>query len=411
MPKGPTARTDMTQTPWQKALAALSAALTSALTATMAATMAAALLVAAAARANDDDPLIVDYRYIDEIFESVVLVTGQSDRQVARPAPPPTGSRISRGPASITRLEANRVFYHHMDDDDQRYVGQMLEDLAILGEPEDYDRMLADEQLAFWLNLRNLMVYEAVVTRYPISKLNKFHSTAWSKPRLTIAGKPVSIESIEDYIVTRWPDPRVLYGLFQGEIGGPNLRPKSFYGETVWNDLEDNAFEFVNSLRGIAFWGSTAKVSSLYYRFASLFPDFERDLRHHIRSFARRDVKNGLVRTRQFLPSRYDWNIADIYNGRPYSNTSYSGQTIRLRFGGMEDVRNTLPTYASLFLEEIGLRNLRRDSRVSIERIDDGKSAPDDEEDDAEKDDDAKKGDEKPDDEKRETEKPDDPDR
>ena len=101
---------------------------------------------------------------------------------------------------------------------------------------------------------------------------------------ITLRGVPVSLREIREKIVFRhWKDPKVIYGFWRGEIGGPSLQREAFNAENVGRLLVRGAADFVNSLRGTQELGGRLQVSELYKEATPFFfPDFERDLRAHL---------------------------------------------------------------------------------------------------------------------------------
>ena len=74
-------------------------------------------------------------------------------------------------------------------------------------------------------------------------------------------------------------DPLIIYGLYQGNIGGPNIRRTAYTGKDVYRALKNNATEFINSNRGTYSKDERVfEVSVLYDRNRAYFPDFDADL-------------------------------------------------------------------------------------------------------------------------------------
>ena len=265
--------------------------------------------------ATYDDRLRFDYSDWDSLLLETVFVNGLSDRIPARRPRPEMGTFAVRGNKSKTRLEANRVFYHAISDGGKDYVRQVRLALQSLPDQVPLAKFHPDERLAFWLNLRNLTVFEAILDEYPIGRLERFLKKLSKDKRITVEGKAMSIGDIEAHVKANWKSPYVMYGFYNGTIGGPNLRIRAFTRKNVWEYLERNAREFIESLRGVQFDDNVAKVSTLYKNHADLFPNFNADLRAHMLEAANPDMADRIRQTDTIKPTVEDWYLADLYSG------------------------------------------------------------------------------------------------
>ena len=118
-------------------------------------------------------------------------------------------------------------------------------------------RLRPDEQLAYWLNMRNALILAALSERRGSGDLKKLRGDfsapgeLWTEEKVTVDGVSLSIDDIERRIVlAHWPDARVVYGFYQASETGPALRRSSFDGETIWTDLEGHGREFVKKSGG-----------------------------------------------------------------------------------------------------------------------------------------------------------------
>lgn len=270
----------------------------------------------------------------DTMLQATVKVIEPSSVKLATVKPKvKTGTRISRGSSSAAREETNRVRFHLLKQEHLDMVAQYIGELERL--PNSYP--LADfnknEQLAYWLNLHNAVLFEQLAKEYPISKLKKLRygkskkTALWDEKLVTVEGVSLSLNDIQNKILIRhWASPLVLYGLYQGSIGGPSLPNQAFTGENVQRLLKKSAKEFVNSNRGVKFWGTKARVSLLYEMGKSAFPNWETDLAAHLNSFANATLRANLAGAESFTPKIYDWNIADTKGGTlsagPAQNTA-----------------------------------------------------------------------------------------
>ena len=104
-----------------------------------------------------------------------------------------------------------------------------------------------------------------------------------------------------------------MYGLYQGIIGGPNIRKSAYVGNDVYRALEDNAFEFVNSNRGTyAKYAGEFRASSLYARNSAYFPDFTPDLTQHLATYLQGSMQAKLESASKIKTNIDDWSVNDL---------------------------------------------------------------------------------------------------
>ncbi len=128
----------------------------------------------------------------------------------------------------------------------------------------------SDEQLAYWLNLRNALVLLAFSEKGGgnLKKLRGVYDApgeGWTKKRVTIAGTELSIDDIERGIILRnWDNPIVLYGLYQASPSGPQLFERAFSGASVWSDLNAVGVKFANAGSAVRVRDNVLQLSSIY---------------------------------------------------------------------------------------------------------------------------------------------------
>jgi hypothetical protein len=270
---------------------------------------------------NDNSNRHVDYQIWSELLRDVVLNVPPMDRQPERTRTRNTGTRASTANETRYRYEGNRVVYHLMSDEYKEAITIYREDLEALPSQVDFSTLSSNEQLAYWFNLHNVAIIEQIMLDYPVTRVNRLdaHGTdqnVFEAKILTVAGVPLSLNDIRLRIVyAQWDDPRVIYGFFNGAIGGPEISRSAFDGGRVWGQLDANAREFVNSLRGVEVARSELRVSHIYDEARHFFPDFDTDLRAHLASFANAETSLQLTDDRPVRASINEWHIADLING------------------------------------------------------------------------------------------------
>ncbi|MCP5383317.1 MAG: DUF547 domain-containing protein [Altererythrobacter sp.] len=262
----------------------------------------------------------IDYAAWDLALDWFVLPMGPSLREGAPRRSPSLGSRVIHGQDSRYRMEGNRVAFSMLTSEVVSNLTAYREELEELGGKIDIARLPRNEQLAYWFNLHNVAVIERIALAYPVGSPRdiKIGNTPLDQAKfIDVDGIKMSPRDIRTKIVyPNWDDPRVIYGFWHGEIGGPSLQKVAYNGSNAGILLSAATNEFVNSLRGVQKAGDTLLVSELYNEAGAFyFPDFENDLREHITKFANDDVKSILRKTSGVETGLQATDIADLSKG------------------------------------------------------------------------------------------------
>ena len=178
-----------------------------------------------------------------------------------------------------------------------------------------------DEQLAYWLNFRNLLVIRAIAADLPgrsfKRKRGDFEAPGelWTRKRLSVNGVSLSIDDIEKKIIlANWSDPNIVYGLYQGSKGGVAFYPpKNFTGATVKDELAERGRHFVNSKRVVRVRRDTATFSAIYDWYKSdLFENDDAAVKGHIESLADSDLKAELSNISEIKYNKMDYGLDEI---------------------------------------------------------------------------------------------------
>ncbi|MCZ6819883.1 MAG: DUF547 domain-containing protein [Calditrichaeota bacterium] len=259
------------------------------------------------------------YDDLTYLLGTVVVDVGRSNRRVAKPPADITGTRM-KAKVKKTANEGNRFNYESFRDNEvgRQFLRDIQDGLQQFPAESPLENFTRDEQLAYWLNLYNITVLNEIVAVYPkrsLKKLFRGKNSIYSKKLLTVAGISLSLNDIQFTILKQNydSDPLIIYGLYQGIIGGPDIRTVAYTGATVYRDLEDNARDFVNSNRG-TFGGhkNTFRVSSLYDRNRAYFPEFDSELPQHLMLFLQGSHRTKLEAATKIKPDINDWTVTDL---------------------------------------------------------------------------------------------------
>jgi len=273
----------------------------------------------------------INFRVLTKWLKTVVMDIGPSDRSAARNIPG-IGTRIAPKLSNKTSFEGNRVFYEDFvgNEEAKQVLKGIRKNLERIPSELPLEFFNRDEQLAYWLNLYNITILNEIVGVYPKRDLEDLlfgEDSVLSKKLLTVSGISLSLNDIQHSILKENYDnnPLIMYGLYQGIIGGPNIRPFAFSGTTVYRALANNAIEFINSNRGVSrdpSMNNVHKVSSLYERNRAYFPDFDANLSSHLLKYLQGDVRKNFNPESTLSPVINDWTVTDLFGTFPVVRTS-----------------------------------------------------------------------------------------
>lgn len=274
----------------------------------------------------------INYGDVDTILATLVVNMGRSERDSLPALRASTGTRLQAKTRRKTANEGNRFHFEELEDNEEfRQVLRVVrENLEAIPDQMPLEKFNREEQLAYWLNLYNIAMLDQLVGLYPESNLEKEltgKDSILDTRFLNVSGVPLSLNDIQ-HTILRWnydDNPLVIYGLYQGIIGGPNIRPLAYTGESVYRDLVDNAEEFVNSNRGTYMkGGSTFHVSSFYARNQVYFDDMEAGLKAHLLEYIEGTQRQNLLEADRIVADIDDWTITDISGGQQQVTRSFA---------------------------------------------------------------------------------------
>lgn len=113
--------------------------------------------------------------------------------------------------------------------------------------------MAPPEQIAFWINAYNALVLRTVIDHYPIPRLTNAYPQksirqipgAFERLPHKVAGRTLTLDQIEQTVLSEFHDPRVYLALGRGAEGGGRLRSEVFAADRLETQLTEAANECV----------------------------------------------------------------------------------------------------------------------------------------------------------------------
>jgi len=231
----------------------------------------------------------IDYGAYDEIMEKV------SVKQGGRP----------------------RVAYDFLREQKKDFVGNYVTFL----EEQDISDFSKDDQLAYWLNVQNIVTVDAILKDGKKKKtLKKLRGTAekpgklWTKPRVTIDGQNMSLQDIETKLLTEFDNPNIIYGIYQGVRGAPCLTPVAYRGANVNEVLEKSAKQYINSNGIVSVNRGVVEVTPVFFWYRDqAFEGGDAVLLAHLKENAEPNLKSALYRGKSFEASDLNYRL-DYYD-------------------------------------------------------------------------------------------------
>ena len=279
----------------------------------------------------------LDYSVWDEALENVVLDFGPSTRRRSSRPDSSVGTRFTKGHTSPYRLEGSRVTFAYFNNDYREGLTEYRKDLQSIPSRLDITKLNRNEQLAYWFNLHNVAMIEQIALHYPVDgpsriklRINGEKVLLDQARFIEVDGEKLSLRDIRQNIVyANWNNSDVIYGFFRGDVGSPKMPRYAYERDNVMGLLDDNAEEFVNSLRGFHESYDKRQVSAIYEEARPFyFANWTPDLTAHLLKHAVRDTVAEVNSGKPFKVARYEDDIADLTagNGLGTSGLAISGQ-------------------------------------------------------------------------------------
>ena len=266
----------------------------------------------------ETEAVTISYDDWSYVLKATVFEAGRSDRSYAGPPAPGVGRRTVKGNTSSTRYEGNRLYFPGFKGENLEAVLRIRAELAAMPDAVPMAEWTKNQQLAYWLNLYNVTLISELAKRYPEQELRSLlygKRGLLDRKLLKVAGVKLSLNDIHhNILLPNWDDPLVIYGLFHGYVGCANIRPEAYTADRVWEQLRDNAAEFINSNRGARMRGDVLEVSALYGENAVLFAS-EDALRSHIAEYADPTFTARMQGAARIKVDVKDYYIADLFQG------------------------------------------------------------------------------------------------
>ncbi len=179
----------------------------------------------------------------------------------------------------------------------------------------DFDSLTEPEQFAAYSNVYNALTVKHILSRYPTKSIRSGYIVGpWKRVVTRIDGEERSLDAIEHEILrVEWEDPRVHYAINCAAYSCPNLQTEAWFAETLDEELDRAAREYVNDPRGVTVRSNgTLQVSTIYKWFREDFGGSNDGVIDHLLDYAEPDLAAQIKAKRRITKHEYDWALNDV---------------------------------------------------------------------------------------------------
>lgn len=170
-----------------------------------------------------------------------------------------------------------------------------------------------EEQLAYWINTYNAFTVKLIIDKYPLQSIKDLNSTVaipmvnsiWDKRFFTLGGKRFSLNMIEHGILRDdYNEPRIHFAINCASISCPKLRLQAYTPESLEQQLEEQAYTFINNPAQNRLDATNPKLSSIFSWFSG---DFEK--KGSLIAFVNRYAETKINHDATVSYLDYDWGL------------------------------------------------------------------------------------------------------
>jgi len=206
----------------------------------------------------------------------------------------------------------NRFAYNSVTAEDRNLLRSYLQSLSQI-EISNYSRPV---QFAYWVNMYNALTVSVILDHYPVKSIRDIDISGllsngpWSKELIAVEDADLALDDIEHAILRPiWKDPRIHYAVNCASVGCPNLHNQAFTAENTNALLEQMAYDYINSPRGVSIKNGKVTVSKIYSWFAYDFGNSEKAILKHLIQYASSATAAELMRIGKLSSTAYDWSL------------------------------------------------------------------------------------------------------
>ena len=142
-------------------------------------------------------------------------------------------------------------------------------DALALNAPKD--KWSDSDKKAFWINAYNAYTIQLILDNYPAESIKDINDP-WGQTFFEIGGKTISLNTIEHKILRPMGDSRIHFAIVCASESCPKLLNSAFKAESLTDQLDQAAREFINDPSKNSLTPSKITISKIFKWFKSDFP-------------------------------------------------------------------------------------------------------------------------------------------
>ena len=172
-----------------------------------------------------------------------------------------------------------------------------------------YASLSKQQQKAFFINVYNFAVIDKVIDKYPITSVHEIVDF-FEKKDIQLIDKKVSLDQIENELLSPKDDPRLHFALICGANGCPPILNAAYKADNLDLLLDIQTKIAVNSEHFVKYEeeANTARISEIFNWYSSDFKSKDENIIDYINRYLIVSVPNNAKVSSQ----RYDWSINDF---------------------------------------------------------------------------------------------------
>ena len=211
-------------------------------------------------------------------------------------------------------LLKKHVRQKRVDYDGFKRDENLLDDYLAILSHTDVKSLFGNDLFAFYINAYNAFTIKLILTKYPginsIKELGGFFSNPWNIDFISLRGRTVSLDHIEnDILRPKFKDPRVHFAINCASKSCPPLLNEPYEGNTLEDQLNARAAGFINDRKNTVVRDGRLFVSKIFKWFEE---DFDDNPLLFIKRYASAELKEKIESYGSTIPLRYldyDWTL------------------------------------------------------------------------------------------------------
>lgn len=147
-------------------------------------------------------------------------------------------------------------------------LNDYLNDLASNSPKDNWSNA---ETKAYWINAYNAYTVQLILDNYPLKSIKDLNDP-WDQTFFKINGETMSLNTIEHKILRPMGDPRIHFAIVCASQSCPKLLNYAYEPETLNDQLDEAAKEFINDASKNSLTASQITISKIFKWFKSDFP-------------------------------------------------------------------------------------------------------------------------------------------